>query len=131
MGHITLQGSGGGAGGNAPDFAALTDAILTPNPANWAPPATTEGWRLVYPAAQNQQVRGLVAPAVGAQSTFWIVNDTPSRKFKLKAENVGSQSANRFMLPDDSDYEILEGSILLVTYNHTASRWMIVGDGKQ
>jgi hypothetical protein len=73
-----------------------------------------------------RSLTGLVAGTDGEEVILWN-----RRSFNLRlTHDATSTAANRFSLPDSVLFDINPNEIVLVKYNASISRWVLVNDGK-
>ena len=78
---------------------------------------------LIQPTS-DLELTGITAPAVGVNQTLFFSNTSNSKKVKFKNNNGSSIAANRFLLKGDITVEKNMG--LVLSYDHSASRWRCV-----
>jgi hypothetical protein len=97
-------------------------AQIAANTNNWALVSTARFYRVSSDAARD--VTGIVAQTDGAEIAVW---NGGSFAITLKHENAGSTAANRFLLPSGGDFVLNVYQTVLLRYNGTDSRWVVLG----
>lgn len=89
------------------------------------------GWRIDL-SAGKQDLTGIVNTVGGTQAKI-IFNDSiggAENNLKLKHEDASSLAANRFALPEATDFDLFPGDGYWIIYDTVRSRWIVFGGGR-
>ncbi len=69
---------------------------------------------------------GIVAPSPSENKILLIENADTSDILKIQHNDGGSTAANRFLCPDNSEFQVTRNSAVSISYDPTSSRWRLV-----
>lgn len=111
------------------DSRIITPATLTATANDYAPTGyeTSDILRQEIDA-NNREITGLVAPAVGVNRIIGICNiNTSGNDLRFTNNDAGSLIENRFLLRDDADRSLKPNETAFFWYDHTSSKWRPCG----
>jgi len=102
----------------------ITPPILTATANNYAPTgfATANMIRQDIDA-NNREISGFVAPAVGVNRIIRICNISTVNDLRFLHNDAGSIAANRLLIRDDADKSIKPEECATFWYDHISLRW--------